>query len=93
MVVSEDLEESYIINEEEMLRDIEHMSCPQFLQSEVVVQEHIDAAPYVAQVEACHCMERKMPFWGAGSSGDNGLNRFWQDLKLAKSLYECSGVV
>ena len=59
MIVSEDLEESYIIDEEEMLRDIEHIRCPQLLQSEVVVQEHIDAATYVAQVEARPCMERK----------------------------------
>lgn len=34
-----------------------------------------------------------MPFSGGGLPGDNGLKRFWQDLKLAKSLYECDGVV
>lgn len=93
VVVSEDLEESYINNEEGMLRDIEHMAYPQFLQSEVIVQERVDAVTYIAQVESRPCMERKMPFSGAGLSGDNGLRRFWQDLKLAKSLYECSGVV
>ena len=92
VVVSEDLEESYITNEEAMLRDIEHMDCPQYLQSEVIVRERVDALTYIAQVECYPCMERKMPFSGAGLPGDNGLQRFWQDLKLAKSLYECNGV-
>ena len=93
VVVSEDLEESYTTNEEEMLRDIEHMNCPQYLQSEVIVRERVDAQTYVAQVESCTCIERKLPFSGAGLPGDDGCQRFWQDLKLAKSLYECDGVV
>ncbi|MCJ1279359.1 hypothetical protein MMC21_007183 [Puttea exsequens] len=93
VVVSKDLEESYLNNEAEMLRDIEHMDCPQYLQSEVIVQERMDAVTYIALVESRPCMERKMPFSGAGLPGDNGLKRFWQDLKLAKSLYECDGVV
>lgn len=93
VVVSEDLEESCIDKEGKMLRDIDHMNCPQYLQSEVIVRERMDAVTYIAQVESRPCMERKMPFSGAGLPGDNGLKRFWQDLKLAKSLYECDGVV
>ena len=93
VVVSEDLEESYINIEEEMLRDIEHRDCPQYLQSEVIVRGRMDAVTYMAQVECRPCMERKMPVAGAGLPGDNGLQRFWQDLRLAKSLYECDGVV
>lgn len=93
VVVAEDLDESYMNGEEEMLRDIEHMGCPQYLQSEVIVQGRMDAVTYIAQVESRPCMERKLPFSGAGLPGDNGLKRFWQDLRLAKSLYECNGVV
>ena len=93
VVVSEDLEESYITDEEAMLRDIEHMDYPHYLQSEVIVRERVDAFTYIAQIESCPCMERKIPFSGAGLPGDNGLQRFWQDLKLARSLYECDGVV
>ena len=93
VVVSEDLEESCLNEEGEMLRDIEHMNCPQYLQSEVIVRGRMDAVTYIAQVESRPCMERKMPFSGAGLPGENGLKRFWQDLLLAKSLYECDGVV
>ena len=93
VVVSEDLEESCIDKEREMLRDIEHMHCPQYLQSEVIVRGRMDAVTYIAQVESRPCMERKLPFSGAGLPGDNGLKRFRQDLTLAKSLYECVGVV
>ena len=92
-IVSEDLDESHASSEEDMLRDIDHMDCPQYLQSEVIVQERMDAVTYIARVESRPCMERKMTFSGAGLPGDNGLQRFWQDLRLAKSLYECSGVV
>ncbi len=93
MVVSEDLDESSLNNEEEMLRDIEHMDCPQYLQSEVIVRGRIDAQTYISQIESRPCLERRMPFSGAGLPGDNGLKRFWQSLKLAKSLHECNGVV
>ena len=93
VVVSEDLDESYINNEEEMLRDVEHMDCPQYLQSEVIVRRRMDAVTYIAQVESRPCMERKMPFSGAGLPGENGSKRFWQDLKLAKTLYECDSVI
>ncbi|KAG8528226.1 uncharacterized protein KY384_007143 [Bacidia gigantensis] len=93
VVVSEDLEETQRGCEQEMLREIEHTDRQQYLQSEIIVQERLDAVTYIAQVESRSCMERKMPFRGAGMPGDNGLNRFWQDLRLAKSLYECNGVV
>ena len=93
VVVSEDLDESCRNNEEAMLRDIEHIGCPQYLESEVIVQGRIDAVTYIAQIESRPCIERKMPFLGAGLPGDDGLERFWQDLKLTKSLYECNGVV
>ena len=93
VVVSEDLDESYINNEEEMLRDVEHMDCPQYLQSEVIVRGRMDAVTYIAQVESRPCMERKMPFSGAGLPGENGSKRFWQDLKLAETLYECDSVI
>lgn len=93
IIISEDPDESYTSEEEEMLRAIEHMNCPQYLQSEVIVQRRIDAVTYIAQVESRPCMERKVPFSGGGLPGDSGLERFWQDLKLAKSLYQCNGVV
>jgi len=93
VVVSEDLDESSTTDEEILLRDIEHMDCPQYLQSEIIVQGRMDAVTYIAQVESCPCMERKVPFSGAGLPGDNGLKRFWQDLRLARSLYECNVVV
>ena len=93
VVISEDPDESYTNDEEEMLQAIEHMNFPQYLQNEVIVQRRIDAVTYVAQVESRPCMERKKPFSGGGLPGDSGLERFWQDLKLAKSLYQCNGVV
>lgn len=93
VAVTEDLDESYTDNEEEMLQEIEHTGCPQYLESEVIVHERMDAVTYIAQVESRPCMERKLPFSGAGLPGDNGMKRFWQDLKLAKSLYDCNGVV
>ena len=93
VVVCEDLDESCIENEEKLLRAIEHMDFPQYLQSEVIVRGRVDAQTYIAQVRSHSCMERKMPFSGAGLPGDDGLKRLWQDLKLTKSLYECGGVV
>ena len=93
VVVTEDLDESCMNDQEAMLRDIQHMGGPQYLQSEVIVQERLDAVTYIVQVESRPCMERKMPFSGGGLPGDNALKRFWQDLKSAKSLYECNGVL
>ncbi|KAL9607429.1 MAG: hypothetical protein Q9167_007659 [Letrouitia subvulpina] len=93
VAVSEDLDESYINHEKDILQDIQHMDVPQYLQSEVIVQERMDAVTYLAQVESRPCMERKIPFSGGGLPGDNGLKRFWQDLKLTRSLYACNGVV
>lgn len=93
VVISEDPDESYTNGEKEMLQAIEHMNLPQYLQSEVIVQRRIDPVTYIAQVESHPCMERKKPFSGGGLPGDSGLERFLQDLKLAKSLYQCNGVV
>ena len=84
---------SYTILSEDMRRDIDHLDCPQYLKSEFLVLERMDAVTYIAQFESRPHTERKMKFLGSCLRGDNGLKLFWKYLKLATSLNKCRGVV
>ena len=91
--ITEDLEEVRLSNEETILQDIEHIGCPRFVQSNVIVRSRKNSHNYIVQVESRFYIEQKLPFAGAGLQDDDGVSDFHNDLKLLHSLRDCRGVV
>ena len=91
--VTEDREEQRLTDEEMMLRDIDDLGCPQYLQSEVIVTKRKGLYTYKVRVESKPCIEYKMPFAGAREPGDNGVKDFFSNLKRLYSLRHCQNVV
>ncbi|KAI4137756.1 MAG: hypothetical protein L6R39_007116, partial [Caloplaca ligustica] len=93
VVITEDLEEAGVCDEEIMLREIDHMGCPQYLESEVIVQKLLETNTFLVQVEGQTYIERKMPFSAAALRGENGVIEFYEQLKIAYALRDCEAVV
>lgn len=71
VVVTEDVEEARKCDEPRMIQEIEHMGCPQYLESEVIVQKLLQASTFLVQVEGRTYIERKLPFSAAALPGKN----------------------
>ena len=93
VLFAEDLQEIEMCSEEDRLQDIEDLGCAQYLESEVIVRSRISSSAYVVWVESQSCIERKLPFAGAGLQGQNGVEDFFDDLRLSYSLRGCVCVV
>jgi len=96
--ITEDLEEARMSNEETILQDIEDIGCPKFVQNDVIVRSRVRACSHLVQVQSGSYVERKLPFAGAGLPDDDGvdddrMSDFFNDIKLLRSLHECSAVV
>ena len=78
----EDVLETELSGENQMLQDIEDLGCAQFLESEVIVESRISSSRYLARVESQLCIEQKVPFASAGRQGENGFRDFFADIKL-----------
>lgn len=89
--VAEDTEQIQMSNETAMMRDIDDMGCPQFLQSEVIVLLRFSTYTYIVQVESQLCLEEKLPF-ATGSEGGHETEDFYNDFKTLYSLPECKYV-
>ena len=93
VLFSEDVEESEMCNEVDRLQDIEDLGCAQYLESEIIVQARISSSAYIVLVESQSCIERKLPFAGAGLPGQNGIDEYFDDLRLLYSLRHCACIV
>lgn len=91
-VVSEDLEETQNCNEAKMLREIVHMGCRQYLESEVVVMRLIKSSTSLVQLNGQTYVERKIPLSRAALPGENAVEIFYQCLKVSYSLRDYGGV-
>ena len=89
----EDVEEIEMYNEMDRLQDIEDLGCAQYLESEIIVRARISSSAYTVLVESQSCIERKLPFAGAGLLGQNGIDEYFDDLRLLYSLRGCACVV
>ena len=89
----EDVLETELINEDQILQDIQHLNCPFYFESEVVILWRISTTRYQARVGLLECIEQKAPFASAGRQGENGFFDFCEDLKLLCSLRGCPNVV
>ena len=93
VLFSEDVQEVEMWDEVDRLQDIEDLGCAQYLESEIIVRSRISSSAYIVLVESQSCIERKLPFAGAGLPGQNGVDGFWDDLKLLYSLRGSACVV
>ena len=93
VLFAEDLQEIEMCSGEDQLQDIEDLGCAQYLESEVIIQSRISSSAYIVWVESQNFIERKLPFAGAGWQGQNGVEDFFEDLKLSYSMRECACVV
>lgn len=90
--ISENYIEACSSGENQMLCDIEDLGCKQFLESEIITQSRRSASCFIVRVESQTCIERKAPFVSSGIRGENGIQCFFDELKLLKSLRGCNGV-
>lgn len=93
VLFSEDVEESEMCNEVDQLQDIEDLGCAQYLESEIIVRSRISSSAYIVLVESQSCIERKLPSAGAGLPGQNGIEEYFDDLRLLYSLRGCACIV
>jgi len=89
----EDILETELSNEDQILQDIQHLNCPWFFESDVVILWRISTTRYHVQVGTLARIEQKAPFASAGRPGEKGVSDFCQDLKLLYSLRGCPNVV
>ncbi|KAI1610695.1 hypothetical protein EDD36DRAFT_489978 [Exophiala viscosa] len=90
-LVSEDLKEAEACETSLYLTDIEHIGCPQFLESEIVVYWRISSSSYIVLAEAQVCIERIVPF-ADSNEGTNHVSEFMKDLWTLFELKDCRGV-
>ena len=93
VLFSEDVEEIEMCDEVDRLQDIEGLGCAQYLESEIIVRARISSSAYIVLVESQSCIERKLPFVGAGFPGQNGMDEYFDDLRLLYSLRGCACIV
>ncbi|KAL9109592.1 MAG: hypothetical protein Q9227_005772 [Pyrenula ochraceoflavens] len=92
-VLTEDTEEAEKIDEKQLLRDIDDMGYPTFVQREVVVLSRNAACAYMVRVRSQTYSEHKLPFAGANLPGSNSIEGFLNDLKRLYALKDCENVL
>ncbi|KIV87196.1 hypothetical protein PV11_02758 [Exophiala sideris] len=92
-LVSEDVKEAEACETSLYLNDIEHIGCPQFLESEIVVYWRISSSSYIVLAESQVCIERIVPFADSSEGeGTNHVSEFMKDLWTLFELKDCRGV-
>ena len=90
---AENILERHISNENKILQDIEHLGCPQFVESQVISKAQLSCYRYKVWVGNRGFTERKVPFASAGLEGDNLFDDFADEVKRLTSLRGCRGIV
>jgi hypothetical protein len=91
-LVTEDRKEAEACETSLYLSDIEHVGCPQFLESEIVVHWRISSSSYLVLAESQACIERIVPFADDETEGTNQISEFMKDLWMLFELKECRSV-
>ncbi|KAL8708939.1 MAG: hypothetical protein Q9220_006271 [cf. Caloplaca sp. 1 TL-2023] len=92
-IVHEDIDEAESNHEEYMLREIGHLGCPQYLESEVIVHRLIRYCTFLVQVEGQLYIERQLPCSASTERGDDAVQDFYSHLRTAFALRDCDKVV
>ena len=92
MNVAKDLLEIEMSNEDRIMRDIEDLGCPQFLESEVIVRSRMSTSCFMVLVESRACTEQQAPFASIKKRGRNAFCDYFEDLKSLYSLRGCNGI-
>ena len=90
---AENILERHMSNENKILQDIEHLGCPQFVESQVIFKAQLSCYRYKVWVGDRDFTECKVPFASAGLQGDNRFDEFADEVKRLTSLRGCRGIV
>ncbi|KAK0515444.1 hypothetical protein JMJ35_001478 [Cladonia borealis] len=90
---AENILERHMSNENTILQEIEHLGCPQFVESQVIFKSQLICYRYKVWIGDRDFTECKVPFASAGLQGDNLFDEFADEVKRLTSLRGCSGIV
>ena len=90
---AENLLERHMSDENKILQEIEHLGCPQFVESQVVFKGQLSCYRYRVWVGDRDFTECKVPFASAGLQGENLFDDFVDEVKRLTSLRGCGGIV
>ena len=90
---AENMLERHMSNENKMLQDIEHLGCPQFVESQVIFRAQLSCYRYKVWVGDRDFTECKIPLASAGLQDDNLFDDFTDEVKRLTSLRGCRGIV
>ena len=90
---AENVLERHMSNENKILQDIEHLGCPQFVESQVIFRAQLSCYRYKVWIGDRDFTECKVPFASAGLQGDNLFDDFADEVKRLTSLRGCRGIV
>ena len=85
--------ERHMCDENKILQEIEHLGCPQFVESQVVFKAQLSCYRYKVWVGDRDLTECKVPFASAGLQGENLFDDFVGEVKRLTSLRGCRGIV
>lgn len=88
--VTEDLDAR--VNDEEMIRCVEHIGCPRFVKSDVVVRSRFSRYVYVIQMGSRLYIEKRLPFAGTSDADNDNVKNFFADLRFFQSLSGCNAI-
>ena len=91
--VTEDSLEVRMCDGNQIVYDVEHLDCPKFVESDVIVVSRMATSCYHVMVGSRRCLEQKAPFAAAGWQDENGFDDFCRDMRLLCSLRGCASVV
>ena len=91
--VAEDTLEVQMCEGNQILYDVEHLDCPKFFESDVIVLSRMTTSCYHVMAGSRRCLEQKAPFAAVGWQDENGFDDFCRDMRLLYSLRGCASVV
>ena len=89
----EDMLERHMTDENKIFQEIEHLGCPQFVESQVAFKAQLSCYRYKVRVGDRDFTECKVPFASAGLQGENLFDDFIGEVKRLTSLRGCRGIV
>ena len=91
--VAEDTLEVRMCDGNQILYDVEHLDCPKFVESDVIVLSRMTTSCYHVMVGSRRYLEQKAPFAAVGWQDENGFDDFCRDMRLLHALRGCASVV
>ena len=91
----EDLLEKAMSDETSFFRDLPHLGCRSFKESQIALKARISCYRYQVWVDGLnrHCLERKVPFASTGTNGDNDFRDLIDEVGKLSALRERSGII